>query len=185
MTFADRVRSSGTVNLDLDEPERTDPLAHRRRGSYAAGPAARRTTRRRASRRRRRLVVQHIRGGGPDVNPELTGSQKFDVYDEMAKTDASIKALQMFWSLPVKARRLGDEPESAADGLSEPDALAVAIRDASTRSSGSSSATTPGSTCRGRSCSRRAEAAADDGPCIEELVWDDVRTWVDADGDST
>jgi hypothetical protein len=127
----------------------------------------------------------HILGGGPDVNPELTGSQKFDVYDEMAKTDASIKALLMFWSLPSEGRRLGPEPEGRRTGCRS-------------RTRSRSRSATRQRPVRDRAARRLwldlswKELLAQGlkelltmGPCIEELVWDDVRSWVDADGDST
>jgi hypothetical protein len=126
----------------------------------------------------------HIRGGGPDVNPELTGSQKFDVYSEMAKTETSIKALQMFWSLPVKAAVWGINPK-AADGLSEPDALAVAIRDSVNAQFGIEQRDDSWLDLSWKELTGQAlKQLLTMGPCIEEYVWDDVRSWVDADGDS-
>jgi hypothetical protein len=47
----------------------------------------------------------------------------------MAKTDASVKGLLMFWSLPIRSAVWGLNARPP-DGMSEPDAAAVAIRDA-------------------------------------------------------
>lgn len=125
----------------------------------------------------------HIRGGGPDVNPELTGSQKFDVYSEMAKTDTSIKALQMFWSLPVKAAVWGINPK-APDALSEPDALAIAIRDSVNAQFGIEQRDDSWLDLSWKELTGQGlKQLLTMGPCIEEYVWDDVRTWIDADGD--
>jgi hypothetical protein len=125
----------------------------------------------------------HIRGGGPDVNPELTGSAKFDVYAEMAKTDTSIKALQMFWSLPVRAAVWGLNPR-AADGLSEPDAQAKVIRDAVNAQFGIEQRDESWLDMSWKELlAQGLKQLLTHGPCVEELVWDDLRTWTDADGD--
>jgi len=120
----------------------------------------------------------HIRGGGPDVNPELTGSQKFDVYSEMAKTDTSIKALQMFWTLPVKAAVWGINPSDEADPV------ARMIRDACNVQFGIEQLDDSWTDYSWKELVGQAlKQILTMGPCIEELVWGDVRTWVDADGD--
>jgi hypothetical protein len=128
----------------------------------------------------------HIRGGGPDVNPELTGSAKFDVYSEMAKTETSIKALLMFWSLPVKGAVWGCNAKTA-DTLSSPDAEAKVIRDAVNAQFGIEQNDDSWLDLSWKELTGQAlKQLLTMGPCIEELVWclpTELRTWLDADGD--
>lgn len=51
-------------------------------------------------------------GGGPDPNVILTGSQKFGVYDEMALSDATCKALLWMMKLPMQGAVWDAEPAS-------------------------------------------------------------------------
>src|ERR1035437_8588158 len=51
-------------------------------------------------------------GGGPDPNVILTGSQKFAVFDEMALSDATCKALLWMMSLPMQGAVWEAEPAS-------------------------------------------------------------------------
>lgn len=48
-------------------------------------------------------LLADLQGGGPDVNPELTGHAKQHVYDEMRKTDPTIKSLLWFFQLPIRS----------------------------------------------------------------------------------
>jgi hypothetical protein len=120
-------------------------------------------------------------GGGPDVNPALSGSAKFDVYDEMRKTDAGIKSLLMYEKLPIRAASWGLDPSD------ENDPLAVLIRDAVAWQFG----------LEGQigylvpswdELLQQALQCVDFGAMMEELVWADPRQgglvkWHDADGD--
>lgn len=51
-------------------------------------------------------------GGGPDVNPNLTGRRKFEVYDEMALSDAVVRALLWMLELPIVGAVWDFEPAS-------------------------------------------------------------------------
>lgn len=120
--------------------------------------------------------------GGPDVNPELTGRNKFFVYDEMRKTDASVKSMLLFLKLPIRSAVWGLDPR-AADTRSEPDALSILIRDFVAQNLGlahhdgwldfSWDETV-----------QTALTMLEMGCSWEEMVWADVRQWNDADGDT-
>ncbi|MDQ5822051.1 MAG: hypothetical protein M3540_11480 [Actinomycetota bacterium] len=120
--------------------------------------------------------------GGPDVNPELTGTAKFEVYDEMRKTDPSVKSLLMYQKLPIRAAKWGLEPKKP-DTMSEPDPFAKAICDAACwqfgleGNLGELDMSWDELTAQGLTM-------LDFGLCLEELVWaDDLKAWRDADGD--
>jgi hypothetical protein len=115
-------------------------------------------------------------GGGPDVNPELTGTAKFDVYDEMAKTDPSIKSLLMYLLLPVRSAQWGLEP---ADDTP----VAKVIRDMVAWNLGLEDQDGQLDLSWDELLQQGAGQVLRMGPCFEELVWDDARRWRDADGD--
>lgn len=115
-------------------------------------------------------------GGGPDVNPELTGRAKFLVYDEMRKTDASVKSMLMFLKLPIRAAVWGLNPKTKDDPID------MVIRDFVAQNLG----------LEGEEgwldlswdeTLQQALTTLDFGVAFEEMVWGDVRTWYDADGD--
>jgi hypothetical protein len=118
-------------------------------------------------------------GGGPDINPELTGSAKFDVYDEMYKTDASIKSLVWFLMLPVRGANWGLNPRDNEDPVD------IAIRDMVAENLGIGEGNDGWLDLSWDECNQQSLVSMMKfGPCLEELVWDDVREWVDADGDT-
>lgn len=120
--------------------------------------------------------LRDVIGGGPDVNPELTGSAKFAVYDEMGKTDPSIKSLLMFIGLPIRSAVWGLNPSD------EGDQEARFIRDAVAWNFGLEDYF--GETdLSWDALTQQALSMLQFGPCIEEIVWDDVRTFHDRDGD--
>lgn len=51
-----------------------------------------------------------LSGGGPDVNPNLSGSAKFQVYDEMRKTDPTVKSTLLFQKLSARSAHWGLNP---------------------------------------------------------------------------
>lgn len=116
-------------------------------------------------------------GGGPDVNPELTGSRKFRVFDEMAKTDPSVKGLLMYLGLSIRSAAWGLNP---AD---EDDPVSVAIRDMVAWNlglegeDGQLDLSWDGQMAQ-------ALKSLQFGCMFEECVWDDARQWYDADGDA-
>ena len=124
-------------------------------------------------------------GGGPDVNPELTGAGKWPVYDEMAKTDPSIKSVLLFYGLPVRSAAWGLNP--AEYGRPSTDPTATLIRDMVAWNVG----------LEGQlgeldlswdELNQQALKQLQNGHVFEELVWDfdkgkPLRVWRDADGD--
>lgn len=120
--------------------------------------------------------VTDVYGGGPDVNPELTGSAKFDVYGEMSKTDPSIKGLLMFLLLPVRSAAWGLEPKDDSP-------VARAVRDMVAWNLGLEGKDGELDLSWDELLQQGAGQILKMGPCLEELVWDDVRSWRDADGD--
>lgn len=117
-------------------------------------------------------------GGGPDVNPELTGSAKFRIFDEMALTDPTIKGLLQFWSLPIRAAVWGLNPRNETP-------IAQAIRDMVAWNVGLEGELGEMDLSWRGQLGLTITAGLKCGPALEELVWaDDVRTWRDADGDA-
>lgn len=117
-----------------------------------------------------------ILGGGPDVNPELTGPAKFLQYDEMRKTDASVKSLLWFPGLSVRSAAWSLDPKDKADPL---DRLIADFCAQNLGLEGYDGWMT-------QSWDKQTDQALTMlafGPCIEELIWEDVTTWYDADGD--
>lgn len=121
--------------------------------------------------------LEDFLGGGPDINPELTGSAKFHVFDEMASTDSSVKSTIMFLQLPVRSGLWGlnaatDDPE------------AQLIRDAVNWQFGVENELGQLDLSWDELMQQGLGQIMRMGPCIEELVWDDAKIWYDADGDS-
>lgn len=126
---------------------------------------------------------QAMMGGGPDVNPELTGSQKFEVYEEMAMTDPSCKALGLLWQLPVRSAVWGLNPRPP-DSLTAPDAQSLAIRDAVNMQFGIEQRDDSWLDLSWKELlAQGMREMLTMGACVEEYIWDDLRFWVDADGD--
>lgn len=118
-----------------------------------------------------------LQGGGPDVNPELTGSAKFPVYDEMALTDPTIKSLLMLWTLVARSAVWACSPRT-----DEPEA--ATIRDYVAWNVGLEGELGEMDLSWSAGIGLTMNASLKSGPSIEELVWDDVRPWYDADGDA-
>jgi hypothetical protein len=117
-----------------------------------------------------------LQGGGPDVNPELTGSAKFDVYSEMVKTDPTIKSLVFLPSLSVRSAAWGLNP-------SDDDPLCKLIRDMVAWNLGLEDQDGQLDLSWDELLQQALKSLLTYGPCIEELVWGDVTTWRDKDGD--
>lgn len=116
-------------------------------------------------------------GGGPDVNPALSGSAKFGVYDEMRKGSASVKSLLLYPTLTVRSAHWQLEPADAADPV------ALLIRDCAAWQFGlnGQDGRLAGSFDR---MLRHDLTMLDFGAAISETVWGaNLETWVDADGD--
>lgn len=125
-----------------------------------------------------------VLAGGPDVNPALSGRAKYQVYDEMRKTDASVRSALWLVKLPIRSAHWTIEP--AGGEHAEPEDLLVAdalawqfgLPDREGRDQG------------GRfdlsfdELLQQALLCLDFGAFFEELVWDDVAEWRDADGDA-
>ncbi len=120
--------------------------------------------------------LKGLLGGGPDINPELTGRAKHRVYDEMRKTDATVKSLLFMPTLTVRSARWLLDPADERDPVSK------AIRDLVAENLGLGghlgwlNLSWPKQLEQGLSM-------LPFGACVEELVWGDARVWRDADGD--
>ncbi|RDI73299.1 Protein of unknown function (DUF935) [Gaiella occulta] len=113
--------------------------------------------------------------GGPDVNPELSGRQKFFVYDEMRKTSASVKSLLMFYKLTVRSASWSIDPHDT-------DPVSKVIRDMVAWNLGLDGEDGQLDLSWGKSLEQGLQML-EFGCMFEELVWGDVRRWRDADGD--
>lgn len=116
-----------------------------------------------------------LAGGGPDVNPELSGNQKFHVYDEMSKTDPGVKGLLLLFSLTARSAQHGLDDTAT-------DPVARAVRDFVAWNLGLEGKLGELDLSYGGTVAQGFDALKW-GVMLEELVWDDVRTWIDADGD--
>lgn len=120
--------------------------------------------------------LRDLAGGGPDVNPELTGPAKFAVYDEMRKTDPTIKSILWIPKLTISGAGWALRPRD------ENEALDLLITDFVAWNLGLNGN-------HGRidlSWINLTQQALDEmtwGAMIEELVWGEVETWRDGDGD--
>ena len=122
-------------------------------------------------------MITDLQGGGPDVNPELTGSLKFDVYDEMRKTDPTIKSILLFQELPVRAASWGLNPR-------EEDPLAKAIRDAVNWNFGVEDEDDGFLDLSWDELLAQGLNERVFGSMLEEIVWSkELVEWRDADGD--
>jgi hypothetical protein len=120
--------------------------------------------------------VAELLGGGPDVNPELTGQAKFAVYDEMRKTDPTIKSVLWIPTLTIRAAKWGLNPRDERDPVDRLIADFVATNLGLEEEVGWLDLSWP----------KLAEQGLQMllwGAMLEEFVWGDVRTWRDDDGD--
>jgi hypothetical protein len=121
-------------------------------------------------------ALASLLAGGPDVNAELTGAAKFRVYDEMRKTDPSIRSTLSFLKLPVRSATWGLEPAERS-----PEALAV--REFVAWNLGLEQH-------EGRldvsfdELLQHLLTELDFGASLAELVWAEPQTWVDPDGEA-
>lgn len=120
--------------------------------------------------------LRDVIGGGPDVNPDLTGSAKFAVYDEMAKTDPGIKSLLLFVGLPIRSAVWGLNPSDEGDPLSRLIADYCAWNLGLEEYFGELDLSWD-------ACTQQALSMLQFGPCLEELVWNELAAWRDQDGD--
>lgn len=110
-----------------------------------------------------------IMGGGPDINPRLSGRAKFVVYDEMRKTDPSCKSLLWMEKLPIVSAHWQLHPAST-DGVDELIAEMVARNLGLNGQPGHMAQSWKAATFQGLQ-------RFDWGSMLEELIWDDVVTW--------
>lgn len=122
-----------------------------------------------------------LMGGGPDVNPELTGSAKFPVYDEMADTDPTVKGLIMVPSLTARSGNWG--LNAAEYGQPSDDPVAVAIADYCAWNVGLEGHLGELDISWDKQLHQVIGSTLRWGAMFEELVWGDVVTWRDRDGD--
>lgn len=120
-------------------------------------------------------LANDLMDGGPDVNPELSGHPKFEVYDEMRKTDPTVKSILWVPSLVIRGASWGLEPKSS-------DPLDRLIRDMVADQLGLEGELGWLDLSWSKLTQQALEMMAW-GAMLEELVWGDVRSWRDADGD--
>lgn len=118
--------------------------------------------------------VDAFMGGGPDVNPLLTGSLKFDVFDEMVLTDSTVKQLVWTPTLAIRSAKWETKPASS-DGVDQLINDAVAWQFGLNGEDGHLSDSWPRWTDQSLLCMRY-------GAFLEEIIWGDVIEWVGADG---
>jgi hypothetical protein len=112
--------------------------------------------------------------GGPDVNPELSGSAKWPVYDEMRKSDAAIKSTLWMMKLPIRSGFWNGEEASA-------DPVDLLARDLVAWNLGLGDEMGELDLSWDESLQQGLQMF-DWGPMFEELVWGDLTLWRDADG---
>ncbi len=122
------------------------------------------------------LWLRDMLQGGPDSNPELSGRRKFLVYDEMRRTDATVKSLLMFYKLTVRSAAWSLDPRTDNDPVD------LLIRDMVAANLGLEGQDGWLDLSWGKTVDQGL-GMIDMGCSFEELVWGDVRSWRDADGD--
>jgi hypothetical protein len=121
--------------------------------------------------------------GGPDVNPALSGRAKYQAYDEMRKSDASVRSALWMVKLPIRSAVWAIEPAGGEHATPEDRLVADAV---------AWQLGLPDSEGRTRDdqldlsfdeLMSQALLCLDFGAMFEELIWDDAKAWRDADGD--
>jgi hypothetical protein len=121
--------------------------------------------------------IWDFQAGGPDVNPLLSGTAKFGVYDEMAKSNPAVKSTLWAISHPVRAARCELEP--AADTPVDR-VIADACRWQLGLSDVDGPLDRPWSSVLGQKL-----LFVRYGAMFEELIWSrDLVDWTDRDGDT-
>ena len=59
-------------------------------------------------------AYEDFRLGGPDINPEMSGRAKYQIYEEMRVTDPAIRSLLLMFKLPIQSATWSVEPASEA-----------------------------------------------------------------------
>jgi hypothetical protein len=113
-------------------------------------------------------------GGGYNVNRDLVGVRRFDTFDEMMRTDPSIKSLLMFIGLPIRSTTWGLNP-GVDDDLGRMVCDFVAWNLGLGGQTGQLDLSWD-------ELQQQALKALGYGCMFEELVWGDVQEWKDADG---
>ncbi len=121
-------------------------------------------------------LFSDLAGGGPDVNPELSGSAKYGVYEEMSMTDPTVKALFWIPMLSIRGAQWGINPRDENEGFDRLIRDYVAENLGLDDELGWMDLSWPKLVEQGLGMMRW-------GCMLEELVWGDVRTWRDQDGD--
>jgi hypothetical protein len=122
-------------------------------------------------------LMTDLMGGGPDFNPELSGAAKFPVYEEMAATDPTVKSLIWIPMLSIRGASWQLDPKDEAEPLDRMICDFVAQNLGIGDELGWMDLSWPKLVEQALGMMMRY------GPCLEELVWDDLKTWRDADGD--
>ncbi len=121
------------------------------------------------------LLSASLLAGGPDDNPELSGGRKFREYRHMVRSDASVRGVCRLVQLPVRAAQwtlepATDSPEARAVRDFVDWVLGVEENDGQLDLSWDE-------------LTEQALRMVEYGVAVEELVWGDITSWRDADGD--
>lgn len=118
-----------------------------------------------------------VLAGGPDVNPLLTGRAKYETYNEMRLSDPTVRSSLWMFKLPIRQASWKVEPASEDPvDVTVAECIAWQFGLGDDENAGRLNLTWDESL-------QQALLFLDWGAMFEEIVWGDVETWVDADGD--
>ena len=113
--------------------------------------------------------------GGPDINPELSGTAKYDVYDHMRFSDPAVRANLLMYKLPIVSAQWSCDPYDES-----PQAKLVA--EACVRQFGIGIEDEGWLDVSWAESIRQALYFLDFGSMWEEIVWGDLIRWKPDDG---
>jgi hypothetical protein len=117
--------------------------------------------------------LYNLLGGASDLNVDLKGAQRFDRFDEMMRTDPGVKSLLLFFGLPYRSAKKTLEPVDSPEGRM--------IADYCTQNLGLED-NLGWLDVSWDELDQQGLKALGYGCMFEELVWGDMRSWMDADG---
>jgi hypothetical protein len=124
------------------------------------------------------VAASELELGGPDVNPLLSGTAKWPVYDEMRSSDAQVRATLWKMKLPIVGAQWSVEP--ASDSPED-----VEIAEALEAQFGLGRYDSGWLNVSWRDSLQQAMLYLDYGCMFEEIVWGDVIDWTSREGGTT
>ncbi len=121
-----------------------------------------------------------VEAGGPDVNPELMGREKYEVYWEMKLTDPAVRSLVWLYKLPIRSADHGVAP---AKNDPHGDEAAATRADFLACQFGLERHNVPLLDLTFDELNQQDLLFLDYGAMGGEINWGDVTTWVDEEGD--